>query len=46
MAVSSEITHPKVDDYFKEIRFYNKPIEKRKIKRLKYIDLSAGLPFF
>ena len=46
MVVSSKITHPNVDDYFKEIPFYNRPIEKPKIKGLKDIDLSAELPFF
>ena len=33
-------------DYFKELPFYNKPIEKPKIKRLKYIYQSAELPFY
>ena len=28
-------------DYFKELPFYNKPIEKPKVKRLKKIDLLA-----
>ena len=46
MVVSSEIAHPDVKDYFKEIPFYNKPIEKPKIKRLKNIDLLAELPFY
>ena len=45
MAVPLEITHPGVKHYFKEITFYNRPIEKPKIKRLKTIDLSAELPF-
>ena len=44
--MSSEITHPNVEDYFKEIPFYNKPIEKPKIKHLKNIDELAELPFF
>ena len=44
MVVPLEITHPSVKDYFKEIPFYNRPIEKPKIKRLKNIDLSAELP--
>ena len=39
MVVLSEISHPYVEDYFKEIPFYNKSIEKQKIKRLKNIDL-------
>ena len=46
MVVPLEITHPRVKDYFKEIPFYERPIEKPKIKRLKNIDLSAELPFF
>ena len=33
-------------DYFKELPFYNKPIERPKIKRLKYIYQSAELPFY
>ena len=33
-------------DYFKELPFYNKHIEKPKIKRLKYIDLLSELPFY
>ena len=32
-------------DYFKELPFFNVPIEKPKIKRLKNIDLSYELPF-
>ena len=37
----------KVDtfEYFKELHFYNNPIEKPKIKRLKNVDLLAELPF-
>ena len=46
MAVLSEITHPSAADYFKELPFYNKPIEKPKIKRLKNIDQLAELPFY
>ena len=30
---------------FKELPFYNKPIEKPKIKRLKNIDLLTEQPF-
>ena len=45
-AVPLNITHPSVKNYFKEIPFYNTPLEKPKIKRLKNIDLSAKLPFF
>ena len=33
-------------DYFKELPFYNKPIEKPKVKRLKNIDRLAKLPFY
>ena len=32
--------------YFKELLFYNKPIEKPKIKRLTGINLLAELPFY
>ena len=46
MTVLSNITHPSEVDYFKELPFYNKPIEKPKIKRLKNIDLLAELPFY
>ena len=43
----SEIrSHPDVVDYFKKLPFYNKPIEKPKIKRLKSIDLLAQQPFY
>ena len=31
---------------FKKLSFYNKPIEKPKIKRLKNIDLLTELPFY
>ena len=38
MAVLSEIkSHPDIVGYFKELPFYNKPVEKPKIKRLKNI---------
>ena len=47
MTVLSEIrSHPDVVDYFKKLPFYNKPIEKPKIKRLKNIDQLAELPFY
>ena len=36
-------SHPDVIDYFKELPFYNKHIEKPKIKRLKNIDLLSEL---
>ena len=36
MAILSEIkSHSDVIDYFKELPFYNKPIKKPKVKRLK-----------
>ena len=31
-------------DYFKELPFYNKPIKKPKVKRLKNIDQLAEVP--
>ena len=47
MAVLSKIkSHLSAVDYFKELPFYNKPIEKPKIKRLKNIDQLAELPFY
>ena len=46
MVVPLKITHLSVKYYFKEIPFYNRPIENSKIKRLKNIDLSAELPLF
>ena len=43
----SEIkSHSDVIDYFKEIPFYNKPIKKPKVKRLKNIDQLIELPFY
>ena len=32
-------------DYFRELPFYNKPIKKPKVKRLKNINRLAELPF-
>ena len=47
MAVLKKIkSHPDVLNYFKELSFYNKYIEKPKIKRLKNIDLLSELPFY
>ena len=47
MAVLKKIkSHPDVVNYFKELSFYNKYIEKPKIKRLKNIDLLSELPFY
>ena len=39
-------SHADVVDYFKELPFYNKHIEKPKIKCLKNIDLFFELPFY
>ena len=39
-------SHPGVVDYFKELQFYNKHIEKPKIKRLKNTDLLSEHPFY
>ena len=36
-------SHPDVRDYFKELPFYNKHIEKPKIKHLKNTDLLSEL---
>ena len=46
MAVLSKITDHDAVNYFKELPFYNKLIEKPEIKRLKDIDQLAELPFF
>ena len=46
MAILSKIeSHSDANNYFKELPFYNKPIE-RLIKRLKNIDSLVGLPFY
>ena len=46
MTVLSKIKrHSDAVGYFKELPFYNKPIEKPKVKRLKNIDQLAELPF-
>ena len=39
-------SHPNIVKYIKELPFYNKYIEKPKIKRLKNIDLLSELPFY
>ena len=39
-------SHADVADYFKELPFYSKHIEKPKIKCLKNIDLFFELPFY
>ena len=47
MAVLSNIKpHSDAVHYFKEFPFYNKPIEKPEVKRLKNIDRLAALPFY
>ena len=38
-------SHSDANNYFKELLFYNKPME-RPIKRLKNIDPLAELPFY
>ena len=38
-------SHPDVIDYFKELPFYNKLLEKAETERLKNIDLLSELPF-
>ena len=46
MTVLSKIkSHSDAVDYFKELPFYNKPIKKPKVKRLKNINRLAELPF-
>ena len=47
MTVLSKIkSYSDVTDYFKELPFYNKPIEKPKVKCLKNIDQLIELPFY
>ena len=47
MTILSKIKpHSDTVDYFKELPFYNKPIEKPKVKRLKNIDRLVELPFY
>ena len=47
MAVLSKIkSHFDAVDYFKELPFYNRPIEKSKVKHLKSIDQLAELPLY
>ena len=47
MTVKEKVkSHPGTVDYFKELPFYNKHIEKQKIKRLKNTDLLFELPFY
>ena len=47
MSVLSKLRpHSDAVYYFKELPFYNKPIEKPKVKCLKNIDRLAELPFY
>ena len=47
MAVLSKIkSHSNAVDYFKELPFYTKPIEKPKVKRLKSVDQIAEITFY
>ena len=47
MTIKTKIKyHSYVVEYFKDLPFNNKPIEKPKIKRLKNIDLLSELPFY
>ena len=47
MTVLSKIkSYSDVIDCFKELPFYNKPIEKPKVKRLKNVDQLVELPFY
>ena len=39
-------SHPDVVEYIKQLPFYNKHIEKLKIKRLKNTNLLSELPFY
>ena len=46
MTVLSNVNYPNELNYFKELPFYNKSIEQRKMKRLKNIDLLTEQPFY
>ena len=47
MVVLSKIKpHSDAVNFFKELPFYNKPIEKPKVKHLRNIDRLAELPFY
>ena len=47
MLVLSKIKpHSDAVNFFKELPFYNKPIEKPKVKHLRNIDRLAELPFY
>ena len=47
MTASKKVkSHPDTGEYFKELPFYTKHIEKLKIKCLKNINLLSELPFY
>ena len=46
MVLSKMKPHSDAVDYFKELPFYNEPIEKPKVKPLKNIDRLAKRPFY
>ena len=47
MAVLAKIkSHSHAIDHFKELTFYNKPIEKPKVKRIKNIYRLVELSFY
>ena len=46
MTILSNINNINGVNYFKELPFYNKPIEKPRIKCLTNIDLLAEQPFY
>ena len=46
MRILSEINNLRRVNYFKELLFYSKPIEKPKMKSLKNIDLLTEQPFY
>ena len=47
MAVKEKIkSHRDVVDYFKELPFYNRPIEKPRFKHLKNTDFLSKLLFY
>ena len=46
MTIKTKIkSHPDVVDYFKELSFYNNPIEKPKIRRLKILICFLNFVF-
>ena len=47
MTVKEKVkSHPDVADCFKELPFYNRHIEKPRVKHLKNIDLLSEFPFY